>query len=68
MHRPKAHYRANGILKATAPVRPSGKLWGDDAQVVEYALLAKHYADGRPPGARITVRQLGAATEQETPA
>lgn len=46
------------LLRATEDAITDAGLWADDAQVVQYGLLAKRYADHRPPGAVITVRAL----------
>ncbi len=46
------------LLRATEDAITDAGLWADDAQVTEYAVLAKRWADDRPPGAAITVRSL----------
>lgn len=47
------------LIRSTEDALTDSAVWADDAQVVSYAVLAKRWADERPPGAVITVRQLG---------
>lgn len=71
--RPKGHYRQDGWIKMTAPRFPTtrpdatklwraaedaltGIVWVDDSQVIEQHIY-QFYADGRPPGMLIEVRE-----------
>lgn len=55
--RPDGKPDLSKLLRATEDALTDAGIWRDDAQVVEYALLAKCYADYRPPGATITIAQ-----------
>jgi Holliday junction resolvase RusA-like endonuclease len=56
--RPSGKPDLSKLLRATEDALTDAGMWADDAQVVEYARLAKTYADHRPPGAVITIRTL----------
>lgn len=56
--RPHGKPDLSKLLRATEDAITDAGLWADDAQVVQYGLLAKCYADYRPPGALITIRPL----------
>lgn len=52
------------IIRSTEDALTDVGLWADDAQVVAYTTLAKEWADGRRPGALLTVVTLGAESAE----